>query len=81
MDGAILVNGLVHPAYLAYQSEESGGEVDGAVLVNGLVHPDELLEGQPVRALAPEAQGRVHVLQHVVHLRVVDPAPGKHNSM
>ena len=55
--------------------------MDGAVLVNGLVHPDELLEGQPVRALAPEAQGRVHVLQHVVHLRVVDPAPGKHNSM
>ena len=46
-----------------------------AVLVDGLVHADELLEGQPVGTLAAEAEGRVHVLQHVVHLRVVDPPP------
>ena len=38
--------------------------------------PDEFLVRQPVGALAAEAQGRVHVLQHVVHLRIVDPAPG-----
>ncbi len=46
------------------------------VFVDGLVHADELLKGEPVRALAAEAEGWVHVLQHVVHLRVVDPAPG-----
>ena len=30
----------------------------------------------PVGALAAEAEGRVHVLQHVVHLRVVDVPRG-----
>ena len=35
--------------------------------------PYEFLESQPVRTLAAEPEGRVHVLQHVVHLRVVDP--------
>ena len=34
--------------------------------------PDELLVGEPVGALAAEPERRVHVLQHVVHLRVVD---------
>ena len=49
--------------------------MDRAVVVNGLVHADQLLEGESVGTLAAEPEGRVHVLQHVVHLRVVDAAP------
>ena len=58
------------------QSEEGGGEVDLPLGVHRHVHPDQLLVRQPVRALAAEAEGRVHVLQHVVHLGVVDPPRG-----
>ena len=61
--------------HLSDEGEERGGEVDRAVVINGLVHADQLLEGESVRALAAEPEGRVHVLQHVVHLRVVDAAP------
>jgi hypothetical protein len=67
-----IYNGILH---LSYQGEECGCKVHSPILINGLVHPDELLEGQPVRALAPAPQGRVHVLQHVVHLGVIDSAP------
>ena len=63
------------PEVLSDECEERGGEVDHALVVDGLVHADELLEGEAVGALGAEAQRRVHVLQHVVHLRVVDPAP------
>ena len=81
--GPELEVGLVHllggahldAEVLPDQREEGRREVDHALVVNRLVHPDQLLEGQPVRTLGPEAQGRVHVLQHVVHLRVVDPTP------
>ena len=63
------------PEVLSDECEERGGEVDHALVVDGLVHADELLEGEAVGALGAEPQRRVHVLQHVVHLRVVDPAP------
>ncbi len=59
------------------QREEGGGEVDHALVVDRLVHPDQLLESQTVGTLRAEAQRRIHVLQHVVHLSVVDPAPVK----
>jgi hypothetical protein len=49
--------------------------VHHALVVDGLVHADELLEGQAVGALGAEAQRGVHVLQHVIHLGVVDAAP------
>ena len=65
------------PEVLADEGEEGGGEVDHPLVVDGLVHADELLEGEAVGALGAEAKRRVHVLQHVVHLRVVDPAPEK----
>ena len=57
------------------EREQGGGEVDHALVVDRLIHSDQLLESESVRALGPEAQRRIHVLQHVVHLRVVDPAP------
>ena len=44
-----------------------------SVLVYRLIHPDEFLESQSVRTLAAEPERGVHVLQHVVHLGVVDP--------
>ena len=46
----------------------------GAVFIYRLVHPDEFLEGQSVGALGAKAERRVHVLEHVVHLGVVDAA-------
>lgn len=54
------------------QSKESGREVDFAVLVDRHIHSDEFLISQPIRAFIAEAQGRIHVLEHVVHLAVMD---------
>ena len=54
------------------ECKERRGEVDLALVVQRHVHPDQLLVGQPVRTLGPEPQRWIHVLQHVVHLRVVD---------
>ena len=64
------------PEVLSDEGEERGGEVDHSLVVDGLVHADELLEGEAVGAFGAEAQRRVHVLQHVVHLGVVDPPRG-----
>ena len=47
-----------------------------SLVIQRHIHANELLVGQPVGALGPEAQRRVHVLQHVVHLRVENPAGG-----
>ena len=65
------------PEVLSDEGEERGGEVDHSLVVDGLVHADELLEGEAVGAFGAEAQRRVHVLQHVVHLGVVDSAPAQ----
>lgn len=61
---------------LADQREQGGGEVDFPVRVRRHVHPDELLVGEPIRALVTKPQRRVHVLEHVVHLGVMDLAGG-----
>lgn len=59
---------------LADQGEQSGGEVHLQVDVHRHVHPDKLLVGKPVRTFVSKPQRRIHVLQHVVHLRVMDLA-------
>lgn len=61
---------------LANQGEQCGGEVHLAVTVHRHIHPDELLVREPIRALVTKPQRRIHVLQHVVHFRVVDLAGG-----
>lgn len=53
--------------------------MDCSVIVYWLVHPDQFLEGQAVRTLASKAKRRINVLQHVIHLRVVNTAPEKEN--
>ena len=67
---------FVDDNHFSDQGKEGGGEVDLPLGVHRHVHPDQLLVRQPVRALTAEAEGRVHVLQHVVHLGVVDPPRG-----
>lgn len=59
-----------------YQSEQRGGKVNLAVTVHGHIHPDELLVRQAVRALVAKPQRRIHIFQHVIHLRVMDLASG-----
>ena len=49
------------------------------IFIYWLIHPDQLFEGQSVRALGAEAQGGIHVLQHIIHLRVVN-TPSKQNK-
>lgn len=61
---------------LTNEGEQRCSEVHLAVTVHRHIHPDELLVREPVRALVAKPQRRVHVLQHVVHLRVVDLAGG-----
>ena len=46
-----------------------------ALVVNRLIHPDQLFERQPIRTFGTESQRRIHILEHVVHLCVVNPAP------
>ncbi len=60
---------------LANERKERRGEVHLALLGDGHVHANQLLVGEPVGALVAEAERRVHVAQHVVHLRVVN-VPG-----
>ena len=59
--------------YLSDKSKERRGEVNCPVLVYRLIHPDEFLESQSVWTLAAEPERRIHILQHVVHLGVVNP--------
>ena len=59
--------------YLSDESKERRGEVNCPVLVYRLIHPDEFLESQSVWTLAAEPERRIHILQHVVHLGVVNP--------
>lgn len=59
---------------LADQSEQRGGEVHLPFVIHRHVHPDELLVGEPIRALITKPQRRVHVLEHFVHLPVMDLA-------
>lgn len=61
---------------LAYQGEQRGAEVNLAVTVHRHIHSDEFLVRQPVRALVTKPQRRVHVLQHVIYLRVMYLAGG-----
>lgn len=61
---------------LANEGEQRRSEVHLAVPVHRHIHPDELLVREPIRALVAKPQRRVHILQHVVHLRVVDLAGG-----
>ena len=56
------------------ESKERGREVNLSLVVQRHVHPDQLLVGQAIRALGSEPHRRIHVLEHVVHLRIVDPA-------
>lgn len=50
------------------------------IIVYWLIHSYQLLESQPVWTLAAEPKRRIHVLQHVIHLRIVNTAPnGKMN--
>lgn len=56
--------------------EQGRGKVDLPVHVDGHVHSYQFLVGQPIRTLVAEAQRRIHVLQHVVHLGVVDLTRG-----
>lgn len=76
MDFGELTASHFYAEILADQGEQRGGEVDLAVTVHRHVHPDELLESEAIRALVAKPQRRVHVLQHVVHLRVMDLAGG-----
>ncbi len=62
------------------QGEQRRREVDLALLVERHVHPDQLLVRQPVGTLRPEPQGRVHVLQHVVHLGVMNSSAENQNK-
>ena len=62
---------------LAYEGKKRCCEVDCSVIVYWLVHPDQFLEGQAVRTLASKAKRRINVLQHVIHLRVVNTASEK----
>ena len=39
--------------------------------------PNKFFESQSIRTLAAKAERGVHVLQHVVHLGVVDPTPNR----
>ena len=57
---------------LPYEGKKRCCEVDCSVIVYWLVHPDQFLEGQAVRTLASKAERRINVLQHVIHLRVVN---------
>jgi hypothetical protein len=43
-------------------------------LIDGHVHPDEPLVRHLVRALLPEAEGRINVLQQLHGFRVMDGA-------
>lgn len=61
---------------LANQGEQRGGEVHLAITVHRHIHPDELFVREPIRTFVAKPQRRVHVLQHVVHLRVVNFAGG-----
>lgn len=61
---------------LANEGEQRCSEVHLAVTVHRHIHPDELLVGEPVRTLVTKPQRWVHILQHVVHLRIVDLAGG-----
>ena len=60
---------------LSYKGKKSGCEVDCSVIVYWLVHPDQFFEGQAVRTLASKAKRRINVLEHVIHLRVINTAP------
>ena len=55
--------------------------MDCSVIVYWLVHPDQFLEGKAVRTLASKAKRRINVLQHVIHLRVVNTAPEKKENV
>lgn len=55
---------------LADESEQRRSEVHLAISVHGHVHSNKFFVRQTVRALVAEAERRVHVLQHVEHLRV-----------
>lgn len=59
---------------LANQGEQSGSEVHLQVHVHRHVHPDELLIGKPVWTFVTKPQRWIHVLEHVVHLGVMDLA-------
>jgi len=61
---------------LANEGEQRCREVHLAVTVHWHIHPDELFVRKPIRALVAKPQRRIHILQHVVHLRVVDFAGG-----
>lgn len=60
----------------AYQSEQCGGEVHFTVIVHWHIHSDEFLVREAIRAFIAKSQRRVHILQHVVHFRIVDLAGG-----
>ena len=82
-DWSIFVVDLIHlfssPHFdaqvLPDEGEQRGREVDHSLVVDRLVHSDQFFESEPVRTLGPEAQRRIHVLQHVVNLGVVNAAP------
>ena len=49
--------------------------MDSPIIIYWLIHPYQLLESQPVGTLATEPKRRVHVLQHIIHLGIVNTAP------
>ena len=55
--------------------------MDCPVIIYWLVHPDQLLESQAVRTLASKSERGINILQHVVHLRVVNTAPEQRNKV
>lgn len=61
---------------LTNEGEQRCSKVHFAVAVHRHIHPDELLVREPIRALVAKPQRWIHILQHVVHLRVVNLAGG-----
>ena len=66
---------------LSYEGKKRGCEVDCPVIIYWLVHPDQLFESQAVRTLASKSERGINILQHVVHLRVVNTAPEQRNKV
>ena len=62
---------------LSYKGKKRCCEVNCPVIVYWLVHSDQFLEGQAIRTFTPKAKRRINVLQHVIHLGVVNTAPKK----
>ena len=58
------------------QGKECRCEIDFPVNINGHVHPDKFLISESIWTLITESQWGIHILEHVVHLRIVNFASG-----